>query len=517
MSYIYILGQYGLAGDERLLLKGPSDGVSLAELDCKRLVMFEEPDPSKSLDQEFLKDLIGGANQTTGRFNFSDKNKITLHCKTVLNANVMTAVALEQAILERLIYFIWKTKFCTSADEVDEANRVFLADEKYKSRQYWDSVVDGIIWLLLNHMLIFRLNNNKLMISDQQKARTRRELLEADLFIKWFEKNFTMLTNTDAHHHKFISQAEIVEQFNLLQPSSITQIIGKRNYQPAKFIKSMMKTHAALASLYKEKITNYRLTEEERMHPDAKNKAGPNCQYIRHVLIRMVSIHEGRSMPADSLMDIAEGSPSEDVDELKSDVPQDYIYDDKLFFIYPPGIRERNDQQQAASNNNQPQQPPRVHLSVDDSQPSGSQLNPDMMMDLIGGGPVSGPRNFVRAGNDEMMDIDDDVGIDADANLIVPPSANAQPGAGGEEDDANDQPGADELKNDDQEIAAANQQQPQQQPQQQLQQQPQQQSQQRPVRRSQRKVNNIARRDNIALRVAGNKIIHPNKRSKKHK
>ena len=212
---IYILGQYGLAGDKRMLLKGPTDRVSLAELDCKRFVMFEEPDPAKSLDQEFMKDLIGGANQTTGRFNFSNKNKISLHCKTVLNANVMTTVALEQAILERLIYFIWKTRFATLPEDVDPDARIYLADEKFKTPQYWDSVVDGIIWILINHYHLFQLNNNKLMISDEQRARTRRELLEADLFIKWFESNFTMLTNTQQHQRKFISQAEIVEQFNL--------------------------------------------------------------------------------------------------------------------------------------------------------------------------------------------------------------------------------------------------------------------------------------------------------------
>ena len=56
------------------------------------------------------------------------------------------------------------------------------------------------------------------MISHEQRARTRRELLESDLFIKWFESNFSVLTNADEHRKKFTSQPEIVDQFNLLQP-----------------------------------------------------------------------------------------------------------------------------------------------------------------------------------------------------------------------------------------------------------------------------------------------------------
>ena len=85
--FIYLLGNYGLTGDKALIVKGPKDRVSRAQLDRVRFVLFEEPDPAKQLDVESIRDFVGGASETVGRFNFSNDNEITLHCKTALNAN----------------------------------------------------------------------------------------------------------------------------------------------------------------------------------------------------------------------------------------------------------------------------------------------------------------------------------------------------------------------------------------------------------------------------------------------
>ena len=196
---IYSAGSYGLTGDKKLIVKGKKDRVSVAELNMKRIVMFEEPDPSKGLDQEFLKDLIGGANKTTGRMLFSNKNQIVLHCKTILNANVMITVALESAILERLLYFIWSTRFTKDPRLVNPAERIYLAKEKFKTPAYWRSINDGLIWLLLNHYKIYMMNENTLQISPRQLARTKSQLLDADSFIKWFSSNYKLLSDVPVH------------------------------------------------------------------------------------------------------------------------------------------------------------------------------------------------------------------------------------------------------------------------------------------------------------------------------
>ena len=134
--FIYLLGNYGLTGDEALVTKGKKDRVSKAQLDKVRFVLFEEPDASKPLDVESIKDFVGGASETTGRFNFSNDNDITLHCKSVLNANTMTQIQLENAIMNRMMTLTWKTHFTVFDHEVDEARRIYKADEKFKTKDY---------------------------------------------------------------------------------------------------------------------------------------------------------------------------------------------------------------------------------------------------------------------------------------------------------------------------------------------------------------------------------------------
>ena len=99
---VYLLGSYGLTGNKCLIVKVKKDRVTKASVNKVRFALFEEPDASKALDVETIKDLVGGAVESKGRFNFSNDNTIKLHCKTVLNANTMTSVQLESAIMNRL-------------------------------------------------------------------------------------------------------------------------------------------------------------------------------------------------------------------------------------------------------------------------------------------------------------------------------------------------------------------------------------------------------------------------------
>ena len=359
---VHCFSDYGVTGDKALIVKGKKDRVSKAVLNEKRFVLFEEPDPSKPLDVEFIKDLVGGAVKTAGRMNFSNDNEITLHCKTVLNANTMTSVQLESAILNRLLFLAWYTIFTNDARLVNHANRIYLADEKFKTPGYWDSVFDGLIWLLLNHFRIYENNGFKLAVSDRQIKRTKAQLMENDLFIRWFSSNYVFLTSTEANKKKFISVEEVTAEFQKLTPTQQNQIIGRRNYQPAKYVKDMLQTHSALKQLYVTKMTNWRLSKAERRARGAKNKIGLNCQYISHVLIRFVTRGEFEASNLEKA-DLAADDPAcendndganEDNGEAKEDnedveeddggesvireaigtVKDNYLYSDDLFYFF---------------------------------------------------------------------------------------------------------------------------------------------------------------------------------------
>ena len=523
--------------------------------------------------------------------NFSNDNTIAYHCKCVLNANTMTSIQLEQAIMNRILYLAWDAIFTDKDELVNHAKRVYKADPKFKTKEYFRSVADGFLWLLLQHYKLFKLNGNKLRVTPLQMNRTKRALLSNDLFFSWFKSNYVFLEDSKSNRRKFITQEEVINEFLKLPPATHLQIIGKKNYSPSKYVKDMLQCHTAIKECFKKKCTNWRLTSIERLLPAAANKSGPNCQYQLNVIIRFVTTAEFESTPGLKRVDLGEGDDDDD-EETESDVEGSennnddnhndndnnndndndndndneekafviddaaehdtltvtesldprYLHSKDLFYKYPqcypfsavgsamsPSVdvgamlNDNNNQGRSAAmsppppeggpedildlslvdasqkeaanseldddgvlvedntlvkeiraasleidddivmvdmdeniktdgadefikisgteaedvNDNeedkpqqpqppQPQQPqvphpqslvsgPRLHLSVDDSQPSGLELNPDMMMDLIGGGPVIGPRNFVRAGNDEMMDIDDAAGVDTKA------------------------------------------------------------------------------------------------------
>ena len=349
---VYLLGSYGLTGDKCLIVKVKKDRVSKASLNKARFVLFEEPDAGKQLDVEFIKDLVGGAVESVGRFNFSNKNTVQLHCKTVLNANTMTSVQLESAIMNRLLFLAWTTQFTTDNDLIDPEKRIYKADEKFKTAAYWESVNDGFIWLLLNHYRMFELNDNKLRITAKQKRRTKAELLDNDLFIKWFQQNFVYLADTPSNRKIFVTQEEILAEFKLLAPAQQQQIIGRRNYASTKFIKDMVQIHSALKACYVKKITNWRLTLLERSA--VKNVNGQNGQYQLHVLIRFIKRAEFESRPALKRADLADFEAKgkdeanlnddnigdddyiEDDHVRKADGPlnEDYLLDSNLFFTY---------------------------------------------------------------------------------------------------------------------------------------------------------------------------------------
>lgn len=276
---IHCFGKYGIVGDKKLIIKTRKDKVSEAEIDRVRFILFEEPDAKQSLDLDSIKDLVGGSNTKKGRMNYSNENNVTLHSKIVLNANVMTTVALESAILERLLYLPWLTVFTTIPSEVNPEKRVYEANGKFKTEKYWKSVNDGLIWLLLNHFRLFQLNGNRLSISARQQARTKRTMLENDLFIRWFTKNYQMIKLIKPNKKYFITIEELQYQFGLLTSSQQAAITCGTNYEPDKFVSDMARTHSALIRNWRPKVTNFRITKKERKVKGAVGKMGPNKQY----------------------------------------------------------------------------------------------------------------------------------------------------------------------------------------------------------------------------------------------
>ena len=293
----------------------------------------------------------------------------------------MTQVKLEKAVEERLLYMGWQTIFTTKLAEVDHKKRIYKAEPKFKTKEYWSKMGDGFLWLLLQHYRIFENNDHQLPISEDQFARTRSELMQSDLFIKWFGANYVLLaaTQNPRADHQFVTVAEIQQEFKKLTPKEQQLIIGSKHYAPDKFITDILKGHTALREFWKKKVTNWRLTTDERRKV-ARNAIGPNGQYQGPALFRFMPRAEfemsfdgfleqrlgmtdrayeeqqkqlAAELLNDELLDDEllndeqhEAHSQEEKDELLNDEPVkdqaarpdikavDYIYSDELFFLY---------------------------------------------------------------------------------------------------------------------------------------------------------------------------------------
>ena len=354
---VFLAGSYGLVGDKHLIVKGRKDRVSQAEVSRRRFVLFEEPDPSKQLDVEAIKDMVGGSKKGKGRYNFSNNNDVLLHCKTVLNANTMTSVQLEAAIFKRLLFLAWLTQFVTKKSFVNEDKRIYLADEKYKTEEYWESINDGFIWLLLNHFRLFAHNDMKLKISDRQLQITKAQLLDNDLFINWFKENFIFLKATEEQKKLFVTHEEISDAFCNLRPQRLAHIVGRKNYDATKYVKDMLQAHVCFKSCYKNKVTNWRISKDDRLAA-SKNSSGQFGRYRRHVLITFIKRAEYQADPgryvkedlaydaeADAKMqeanksayrgdDESDDGDNDSDDGAEVDVDDDYLHSNGLFFYH---------------------------------------------------------------------------------------------------------------------------------------------------------------------------------------
>lgn len=284
---IHCLGSYGVIGDKVLLLKKQKDRVSKADLSHKRFCLWEEPDPGANLDVEYLKDLVGGSVQTAGRKNWSNDNVIHLHCKYAINANVMSSMQLQEALMERLLFFLWPSKFTTNPAEVDEANGIYLADPKFKTAAFQEKYKDGLWYLLTEHFKLFEANGYQLKISAAAQHRTIKALKGSDQFLRWFESKYVCLADVGDQKQQFVTLKEIETEFNNMAPAQKTSIIGRQSYAVGKYIKDVISSHTIFKKLYKAKFTNFRLSREDRMDPANRNQIGEGKQYVGHVLHRI--------------------------------------------------------------------------------------------------------------------------------------------------------------------------------------------------------------------------------------
>lgn len=192
----------------------------LAKLDKKRYVVMKEPEKAIPINNSSMRDLTGGG-ELQARTLYSTKTSVYLHNTQILEANAKPNLKHdpEKADEERLVDLNFPSTF-TSADEVDEANNMYEAKTEYKTIEWQDKHMGGLIVILLSQLHMFKNAGYKLdtFIPESVKKRTAEYMMKSyDIFNSFKviyqlageeeedveELTLAKVTTTIRHHESF--------------------------------------------------------------------------------------------------------------------------------------------------------------------------------------------------------------------------------------------------------------------------------------------------------------------------
>jgi phage/plasmid-associated DNA primase len=129
-------GDYAMEGNNAILFEKNKTGSNpeKSNIHKKRLVLFREPPAKQKIENSVVKELTGGGNfSARGLYESNCKKKLHLTMILECNKKPLFAEEPQQADIERLIDLHFKSRFTTDLTEIDDANRVYLANGEYKT------------------------------------------------------------------------------------------------------------------------------------------------------------------------------------------------------------------------------------------------------------------------------------------------------------------------------------------------------------------------------------------------
>jgi hypothetical protein len=160
------LGEYFKTGNIQTLCEKRKQGCNteLANLNKKRFIVFNEPDPKDKIKNGIVKE-ITGETKINARQLFSNNDETYLHNTTVILCN--KRIYLENEATEgesrRIIDFLFESKFLRPdrKDEIDNIKN-FEANSKYENDDFLESHKMAFTYILIKEAILF-LNNNEIL------------------------------------------------------------------------------------------------------------------------------------------------------------------------------------------------------------------------------------------------------------------------------------------------------------------------------------------------------------------
>lgn len=191
----YIMGTYGYKASNELLLTKKPDAASLVNFHQKRIIIFEEPDPTRKIQSATLKEWTGG-DEIAARRHYLHETSTKMSAVFHINCNRVPDVdACGEAMTERVIHYTHKGKFVKKKSEVNEAECKWLINKRFQTKSFYDENAIHMFHILIDHYRLF-CEQNKEIILNETMLKERDELISSsDGFKLWFEQNYQRTSN----------------------------------------------------------------------------------------------------------------------------------------------------------------------------------------------------------------------------------------------------------------------------------------------------------------------------------
>jgi phage/plasmid-associated DNA primase len=250
-------GSYGMIGNNGLLFEVSKSGSNpeKANLHKKRFVVFREPPEKKKFENSIIKELTGGGDiSARGLYESETKKELNLTMIVECNKRPLFTEEPTNAEVRRIIDILFRSTFVSDKTLVDENKYIYLAESKYKTKEFQNKHKYALFKILINeHKKYYKQNKSSLTMPKSIINRTQTYLEMSCNIVQWFKDNYEETNNLkDVCKIKDLYDdfCQSIFYFNLSK-------IEKKKYNKSYFTE-YMETNIFFRKYYVERYNNYR-------------------------------------------------------------------------------------------------------------------------------------------------------------------------------------------------------------------------------------------------------------------
>jgi phage/plasmid-associated DNA primase len=228
------LGNYALIGNNAILFETSKTGSNSekANMHKKRLVLLREPPERNKFQNSIIKELTGGGT-FSARNLYEKETEKELNSTIIIECNKKPLFAEDptDADARRIIDLQFRSTFTDNEQLLDEKNHIFLANTKYKEKEFQQQHKYALLKILMNeHHKYYKINKSKLIVPESVENRTRTYLELSCNIVQWFKDNY------EQNNENVCKLKDVFDEFTKSEYYSNLNKMEKRKYNKTYFI-----------------------------------------------------------------------------------------------------------------------------------------------------------------------------------------------------------------------------------------------------------------------------------------